>query len=114
MIAWIAVAALAAASAAFVLAPLFRADAAQSERVARSLSEEQDLSSQREMALAALRDLEDDRATGKIGDADYADLKARLSASAVAVMKRLDAIAAAGPKAVPAPPEARSGPDHEA
>jgi hypothetical protein len=104
MIAGLAVVALACAAAAFVLAPLFRADAAQSERVASKLSEEQDLNSQREMALAALRDLEEDRATGKIGDADYDDLKARLSNRAVAVLKRLDEISRLGPRPVPPPP----------
>jgi hypothetical protein len=57
------------------------------------------------MALAALRDLEEDRATGKIGDADYDDLKARLSNRAVAVLKRLDEIARLGPRPVPQPPD---------
>jgi cytochrome c-type biogenesis protein CcmH/NrfG len=92
MIAWLAVALLAAGVAAFVLAPLFRPGAAEAERTARVLSEEQDLESQREMALSALRDLEDDRSTGKIGDHDYEDLKTRLSARAVDILKRLDAL----------------------
>jgi hypothetical protein len=76
----------------FVLAPLFRKDAAQAERVASALSEAQELQSQREMALAALRDLEEDRATGKIGDADYAELKTKLQVRAIEILKRLDAI----------------------
>jgi cytochrome c-type biogenesis protein CcmH/NrfG len=92
MTAWFAVALLALGAAAYVLAPLFRPGAAEAERTARVLSEEQDLESQREMALSALRDLEDDRATGKIGDHDYDDLKARLSSRAVDVLKRLDAL----------------------
>lgn len=104
MIAGAAVFALAVAAAAFVLAPLFRDDAAQAERVAGKLSEEQELASQREMALAGLRDLEEDRATGKIGDADYADLKARLSTRAVEILKRLDEIRETGPRSVPSPP----------
>lgn len=83
---------LAAAMAAFVLAPLFRPDAAEAERVARAASDEQELESQREMAVQALRDLEDDRSTGKIGDQDYADLKGRLSARAVEILRRLDAV----------------------
>ena len=94
MTAWIAVALLAVGACAYVLAPLFRPGADEAEKAARHLSEEQDLESQREMALAALRDLEDDRATGKIGDADYDDLKARLSARAVDILKRLDALRA--------------------
>lgn len=89
---------LAAGVAAFVLAPLFRADAAEAERIARAVSDEQELQSQREMALQALRDLEDDRATGKIGDQDYADLKARLSARAVDILRRLDAQGEGGPR----------------
>jgi len=78
------------AAAAFVVAPLFRKDAAEAERVASALSEEQELHSQREMALTALRDLEEDRATGKIDDRDYAEMKSRLEGRAVEILKRLD------------------------
>jgi hypothetical protein len=46
------------------------------------------------MVLAGLRDLEDDRQTGKIGDADYAALRAKLEANAVSLMKSLDELAA--------------------
>jgi hypothetical protein len=94
MIAAVVIAALALAVAGFVLAPLFRPDALETERVARAMSAEQDLGARHAMALSALRDLEEDRATGKIGDADYAEMKARLSAVAVEMMKGLDAIAA--------------------
>lgn len=94
MIAVLAVGALALIVAAFVLAPLFRPDARESERVANALSAEQDLSTRHAMALAALRDLDDDRATGKIGDADYASLRAKLEARAVELMKSLDGLAA--------------------
>ncbi len=38
--------------------------------------------------MAALRELEFDRATGKLSDADYADLKARYTKSAIAAMRR--------------------------
>jgi hypothetical protein len=88
------VAVLALVVAAVVLAPLFRPDAAEAERVSGLLSNEQDLDTRHAMALAALRDLEDDRQTGKIGDEDYAALKAKLTARAVELMKGLDAIAA--------------------
>ena len=87
-------AALAVIVAVVVLAPLFRPDAREAERVAGALSVEQDLSTRHAMALAALRDLEDDRATGKIGDADYAAMKATLSGRAVELMKSLDGLAA--------------------
>lgn len=101
---------LASAVGAFVLAPLFRPDAAEAERVAGRLSEAQDLQSQREMALAALRDLEDDRQTGKIGDADYAELKARLSARAVDVLERLDRLDGSAGTARPGGTEAAAAP----
>jgi hypothetical protein len=90
----VAIAGLALAAAAFVLAPLFRADAREAERVSRAMSEEQDLGARHAMALSALRDLEEDRGTGKIGDADYEAMKAKLSAQAIELMKALDAIAA--------------------
>lgn len=97
---------------AFVLVPLFRKDAARAERLAAATSARQELMSQREMVLAALKDLEDDRATDKIDDQDYAQLHARLSSRAVEVMKRLDALEAkaapqAGPQAVGRPRPAR-------
>jgi cytochrome c-type biogenesis protein CcmI len=99
---------LIAAAVAFVLAPLFRRDAGVLERRASALSEEEDLASQQEMAMASLKDLEDDRATGKIGDSDYEDVKARLTRRAVEVMKRQDELSAkkapARPAIVPDPP----------
>ena len=39
-------------------------------------------------AVAALREIEFDRATGKLSDADYADLKARYTKEAIAAMRR--------------------------
>jgi hypothetical protein len=93
MIAAIAVSLLALGVAAFVLAPLFRPDARESERVANALSAEQDLTTRHAMAVAALRDLEEDRQTGKIGDADYESMKAKLEARAIALMKSLDTLA---------------------
>jgi len=97
MITWFLVAALALIVAVVVLAPLFRPDAQEAERVSSALSVEQDLSTRHAMALAALRDLEDDRQTGKIGDADYADLRAKLEARAIELMKGLDGLAAQRP-----------------
>ena len=90
----VAVSTLAVVVAIVVLAPLFRPDALEAERVSSALSVEQDLTTRHAMALAALRDLEDDRQTGKIGDADYAQLRGRLEARAVELMKSLDALAA--------------------
>lgn len=98
---------LAVVALAFVLAPLFRRDAAVEERRARNLSEEEGLASEREMAVAALRDLEDDRATGKIGEQDYLEAKERLTARAIVLMRKLDELAEKRehprPEGVPAP-----------
>jgi hypothetical protein len=90
----IAVSALALLVAVVVLAPLFRPDAQEAERVSNALSVEQDLNTRHAMAIAGLRDLEEDRQTGKIGDDDYAALRAKLEARAVDLMKRLDELAA--------------------
>jgi hypothetical protein len=81
-----------AAAVAVVIAPLFRKDAAEAERVAAAVSEGAELQSRKEMLLAALKDLEDDHATSKVADDDYAELHARLTGQAVEVMKRLDVI----------------------
>jgi hypothetical protein len=44
-----------------------------------------------ESAVAALREIEFDRATGKLSDTDYAELKARYTKEAIAAMRRADA-----------------------
>ena len=69
--------------------------ASQAERVAQRASEAIELQQQREMTLAALKDLEDDRATDKITEDDYRALHGRLTAQAVAIMKRQDELEAA-------------------
>jgi hypothetical protein len=58
------------------------------------------------IALAALREIEFDRATGKLSDEDYSDLKARYTAEALTVL-RAEGAAEAGATALgssPAPP----------
>jgi cell division protein FtsB len=88
---------VAAAVIAFVAAPLLRSDAARAERVAAALDEAAELRSRREMLLASLKDLEDDRATDKIDEKDFAELNARLTGKAVELMKRLDELEQARP-----------------
>jgi hypothetical protein len=44
--------------------------------------------SERETAVAALREIEFDRATGKLSDDDYAELKSRYTSDAVRAMRR--------------------------
>lgn len=97
---------LAAVLVVLVVAPLFRRDALVAERVRAAQSEDVEIESERSMVLTALRDLEDDRATGKVDQADHADMHGRLTARAIELMQRADALAAeraqpAGPKALP-------------
>jgi hypothetical protein len=87
---------LGAGALAFVLAPLVRRDIAQAEQASSAVSLARELQSEREMLLAALKDLEDDRATDKIGDADYAALKAKLTERAIEVMRRINELGRIG------------------
>jgi hypothetical protein len=78
---------LAAAAAVFVLSPLRRplppaAPAEGREALLRA----------REAAYQALREAEFDHDTGKISDADYADLRTRHETRAMAILRRLDAL----------------------
>ena len=77
---------LALGALAFVLYPVFFGTPGQraSSTPPRTRVVESDESS----AVAALRELEFDRATGKLSDADYADLKTRYTKSAIAAMRR--------------------------
>lgn len=76
---------LAAGAAVFVLSPLRRSTPPPAaEEDARS-----GLLRAREAAAQALRDADFDHATGKISDADYAELRARHEAHARAILRRL-------------------------
>jgi hypothetical protein len=79
---------LALGALAFVLYPVFFGTShvwpAPRALGARAL----DAAGDEESAVAALRELEFDRATGKLSDTDYAELKARYTKSAVAAMRR--------------------------
>jgi len=87
---WIAVG-LAIVVSALVAAPLFNsARAGRHSPPEEALSEARDLLARQNMLVTSLRDLEDDHATDKINDEDYAELHARLSAEAIAVMRKLD------------------------
>ena len=87
---------LAAAAASFVVMPLVRRDDGEQDGPGAT-AEIQDLQSRHTMALGALKDLEDDRATGKIDDVDYVALQAKLTAQALETMKELDAHARTHP-----------------
>lgn len=76
--------ALAVASLCYVLYPLFRSEAAMVPRP-------RDVAPPRQSAaIEALRELEFDRQTGKISDADYEPMKARYTEQALAVMRAGD------------------------
>lgn len=74
---------LAVSALAFVLYPLFF-DEPRSRRVVPASAPPEDL------AIAALREIEFDRATGKLSDADYAQLKDRYTRQALASMRRTE------------------------
>jgi hypothetical protein len=83
---------LGAAMLAFVVAPLMRKDAAEGEERSATLGRARELEARRQQLLASLKDLEDDRATDKIDEADFEELNARLSADAIDVMRELDIV----------------------
>lgn len=79
---------LAVVAVAYVLYPLLFGSAPASRRpiglpvIAPAADED---------AIVALREIEFDRATGKLSDTDYAELKARYTKEAIAVMRRQQA-----------------------
>ena len=82
---------LALGALAFVLYPIFADSGAGPAPPVRS-SEPTDV----ERAVDALREVEFDRATGKLSDADYATLKAAYTADAVVAMRNDEAPNAPG------------------
>ena len=78
-------------SIGWIALPLIDRDATAPEDHQRvNVSKLRELHARQQMLLASLRDLEDDRATDKLDDADYAKLKSRLSNETIDVMKQLD------------------------
>ena len=75
---------LALGAMAFVLEPLFREPVLVPRALRRPSG---DARARESAAVEALREIEFDRATGKLADADYAALKARYTAEAVAAMR---------------------------
>ena len=84
----------AAATVWFVLHPIFRSEIEAPVAVDGSIFDEgddpdEDFSS-RAVALRALREIEFDRATGKLSDADYESLQTKYTAEALAAMRADD------------------------
>jgi hypothetical protein len=90
---------LAVGALAFVLYPLFfgvQNPSASPHPGARDAA----ASLEQDVAVAALREIEFDRATGKLSDADYVQLKERYMGDALAVLRR----SAAAPSDAPSAP----------
>jgi len=84
---------VALAAVALVLDPLVRPAAARPPEP--DLEPEADpLQHRKELALAALKEIEFDRATGKIDDADYERMKARYTAEALDALRDQEAVRA--------------------
>jgi hypothetical protein len=94
---------LSIAALAFVLAPLFGESRATAETEPPLAADD---AGSGQTAIEALREIEFDRATGKLSEADYAALKAAYTERAVAAMRESDREAAGplatGPAAAPA------------
>lgn len=76
---------LAVGALAFVLYPLFASVMAPSWRA--SATDAQVANAAEQEAVVALREIEFDRATGKLSDADYGELKTRYTEHALAAMR---------------------------
>ena len=104
---------LAAGAVYFVLRPILRPDTldpdAGGDADEAGADPDDDLSP-RAVALRALKEIEFDRATGKLSDADYDGLKGKYTAEALTALRE----ESGAPSAVrePAPGAARGTPDH--
>jgi hypothetical protein len=96
---------VALAAVALVLDPLVRPYAIRPERPPFE-PEDDPLEQRKELALAALKEIEFDRATGKLDDADYERMKARYTAEALEAIRAADAAAAPVEPAMADPVEA--------
>jgi hypothetical protein len=86
----VTVAILALAGAVLVALPLARPGADEPRHVSPALASARELQSRRDMLLASLRDLEDDRSADKVSPADYEELHGRLATEAIEVLDRLE------------------------
>lgn len=88
---------LALVAVLLVLEPLLRPERVQAAAPVALFSDSDDEDdptlARRDRALAALKEIDFDRATGKLSDEDYAELKARFTAEALEALKAVDAVA---------------------
>ena len=88
---------VALAAVALVLDPLVRPYAIRPEPPS-SEPEDDPVEQRKDLALAALKEIEFDRATGKLDDADYERMKAKYTAEALEAIREVDAAAAPAPQ----------------
>jgi len=103
---------LAAGAVYFVLRPIFRAETAgngnrETGNVSAGEDPEDDLSP-RAVALRALKEIEFDRATGKLSDADYDALKTRYTSEALVALRAESREQGAGSSPIGPAPASRS------
>src|SRR5262249_13183377 len=93
---------------AFVFWPLVGGDRRGRTFLPLPPDRRQELSEDKRVALAAIRELEFEHAAGHVSDADYAELRARYEAEAAAILSELDRLGPPqpppGPRAPPDPP----------
>jgi cytochrome c-type biogenesis protein CcmH/NrfG len=109
----IALAVIGIPALAFVLWPLRARPGAPTALLSLPLDAREQLEESKRAALRALRELEFEHASGHVGDADYADLRARYESEAAQILSELDRLSPArsAPTPVSAPEVAvrRSG-----
>ena len=89
---------VALAAVALVLEPIARPPRAARPDALSFEPEEDPLGHRKDLALAALKEIEFDRATGKLDDADYERMKARYTAEALEAIRDVDAAVAPVPR----------------
>lgn len=89
---------VALAAVALVLEPLVRPPRAVDPNALAFEPDEDPLGHRKDLALAALKEIEFDRATGKLDDADYERMKTRYTAEALEAIRDADAAAAPVPR----------------
>jgi hypothetical protein len=96
-----------------VLAPTRRMAAVEAAQAAEVLEDLEDDLSPRTVALRALKEIEFDRATGKLTEQDYESLKRQYTAAALDAMRQAEAPSSPVAQTSPAPTAAmRSCPTH--
>jgi cytochrome c-type biogenesis protein CcmH/NrfG len=88
---------------AFVLWPLRARPGASTVLLPLPPDAREQLEESKRGALRALRELEFEHASGHVGDADYADLRARYESEAAQILSELDRLSPARPAPTPAP-----------